>query len=82
MREISEKELNLIADEIEGNANTVNICYNKENDEYFCFTSAGNSVGSNIIFSVNGNYFAESSFEAIKEEIRNRIERENNGRNF
>ena len=28
MREISEKELNLIADEIEGNVNRVNICYN------------------------------------------------------
>lgn len=82
MREISEKELNLIADEIEGNVNRVNICYNKENDEYLCFTSAGILVGSNIIFSVNGNYFAESSFEEIKEEIRNRIERENNGRNI
>ena len=74
MREITERELNLIADEIEGNANTVNICYNKENDEYYCFTSAGNSQGPNIIFSVNWNYYMDSSREEIKEDIKNKID--------
>ena len=74
MREITERELNLIADEIEGNANTVNICYNKENDDYYCFTSAGSSQGSNVIFSVNWNYYMDSTKEEIKEEIKNKIE--------
>lgn len=74
MREISEKELNFIADEIEGNANTVNICYNKENDDYYCFTSAGSSQGPNIIFSVCWSYYIDSNREEIKEDIKNKIE--------
>jgi|GEM_PF-4679892 hypothetical protein len=74
MREITERELNLIADEIEGNANMVNICYNKENDEYYCFTSAGSCQGPNIIFSVNWNYYMDSDREEIKEDIKNKIE--------
>lgn len=74
MREITERELNLIADEIEGNANTVNICYNKENDDYYCFTSAGSSQGLNVIFSVNWNYYVDSTREEIKEDIKNKID--------
>ena len=74
MREISEKELNLIADEIEGNANTVNICYNKENDEYYCFTSSRSSQSPNIIFSVYWSYYMDNGREEIKEDIKNKIE--------
>lgn len=74
MREITERELNLIADEIEGNVNTVNICYNKENDDYYCFTSAGSSQGPNIMFSVNWNYYMDNTREEIKEDIKNKID--------
>lgn len=74
MREITERELNLIADEIEGNVNRVNICYNKENDEYYCFTSAGSSQNPNIIFSVYWSYYMDSGREEIKEDIKSKIE--------
>ena len=70
MREITERELNLIVDEMEGNANIISICYNKENDEYYCFTSSGKFKGPNIIFSINCNYYMDSGREKIKEDIK------------
>ena len=63
MRKITEEEL----EEIEGNPNTVYICF--EDDEYYSFTSTQNCTGEHILFEISPYCYQDSTLEEIKEDL-------------
>lgn len=72
MRKITEKELEEIAEEIEGNPNTVYICF--EDDEYYSFTSTSNCAGEHILFEISPYCYQDSTLEEIKEDLSWKLE--------